>query len=112
MKQFSNESKTQGFGVGQIVQNTIPLKNLDKVKTLGATIVGCESEYDLMKYASGDMFLCDHGGKLFKLPLEWTDKGRISIKKIVCQNVTVNNTVYYNQFTIKVSSEKRTYCFW
>lgn len=113
MKQFSNESKTQGFGVGQIVQNTIPLKNLDKVKTLSATIVGCKSEYDfLMRYASGDIcFYATMEGNPFKLPLEWTDKGRIYIKKIVCQNVTVNNTVYYNQFTIKVSSEKENILF-
>lgn len=77
-KRFSNESWKQGSGTrGQLVPKTIMLKDMDKVTSVTATVVGVRNEYEfLQRLSTGDV--CFYGTMKeneFQIPLEWSDGG-------------------------------------
>ncbi len=106
-KQFSNESRTQGFGSGQLVQNTILLKDLDKVTSLTATAIGANNEYSfLQRFSSGD--ICFYGtvdGNSFRLPLEWQDRSKMYVQTKVQNTISIDDKIYYEEYDVKVGSQ-------
>lgn len=108
VKQFSNESRKQGFGCGQIVQSTIPLKDLNKVTSISASVVGAASELDIIeRFTTGDVSLYGTiDGCPFKIPIEWTDNSTISMRKKIAEKVYVDDIPYYDSFEIETNSKK------
>ncbi|MDR3598075.1 hypothetical protein [Clostridium sp.] len=109
-KQFSKESRMQGFGSGQIVQNTIMLKDMDKITSFTATAVGVRNEYEFVqRVSSGDV--CFYGtkeGSPFKVPLEWQENEEFFICKEVHQKISMGQTFYYEKYKVQTSSNGDT----
>lgn len=110
VKQFSKESRMQGFGSGQIVQNTIMLKDMDKITSFTATAVGVRNEYEFVqRLSSGDV--CFYGtkeGNPFKVPLEWQENEEFFICKEVHQKISMGQTFYYEKYKVQISSNGDT----
>lgn len=109
VKQFSNESWKQGSGTrGQLVPNTIMLKDMDKVTSVTATVVGAKNEYEfLQRLSSGDV--CFYGitkESAYQVPLEWVDGRLFYMQKEVEQVVSVRGVVYYKQYELHMGSCK------
>lgn len=105
-KQFSDESRTQGFGCGQLVQNTIPLNDLDKITSITATAIGANDEYSfLQRFSSGDISLyAKVEGNPFKIPLEWQDNTLMYVQNTVKNEISIDNKVYYKKYEAKIDS--------
>lgn len=110
-KQFSRESKMQGFGSGQIVENTIMLDELYKVTGLSFTAVGVKNEFEFLeRLSTGDVCIYgtqDKNG--FKLPLEWRDDATFTLGRTVHKKIRLDETVYYNKYQIEANSEGDIY---
>ena len=76
VKQFSNESKQQGFGHEQIVQSAIKFREINKVTELSASVVGVSNDIEFMKrLGDGDVvFYAAIEGCPLKIPLEWHEE--------------------------------------
>ncbi|MCH5250687.1 MAG: hypothetical protein J1E98_12170 [Lachnospiraceae bacterium] len=107
VKQFSNESKMQGFGHEQIVQNAIKLKDIDKVRTITASAVGVSNDIEFIKRLGvGDVsFYGIIDGNPFKMPLEWCEGGSYFLYKEIYRGVYVNEKQYFDKYKIQISSE-------
>lgn len=112
-KQFSKESRMQGFGSGQIVQNTIMLKDIDKITSFTATAVGVNNGYEFVqRLSSGDV--CFYGakeGSPFKVPLEWQDQGEFFLCKELHRKISIAQTFYYEKYEVQTSSNGDTILF-
>ena len=110
VKQFSNESRKQGFGLGQIVQNTISFDDLDKIESLTATSVGASNEYELFNnITNGDVcFYAKLKDNQIELPIEFKEGFLFSISKNVNNQVFSNNKLYYSKYkyTINIEGEQ------
>lgn len=109
VKQFSNESWKQGSGTkGQLVPNTIMLKDMSKVTSVTATAVGVRNEYEfLQRLSTGDV--CFYGTtkeNALQMPLEWIDGRIFYMHKEVEQIVSIKNIVYYEQYELSMGSDK------
>lgn len=108
-KQFSQESRRQGFGSGEIVQNTIMLKDMDKVTSLTATAVGVKNEFEFLKRLStGD--ICFYGtteDNKIKVPLAWDEYCKHYLSKQVKQPVSINEEIFYNEYEVFMSSDNK-----
>lgn len=97
VKQFSIESRKQGFGVGPVVRNTITDKDVDKVDTITMLAVGaCNEQEFLEKLEAGDV--CMYGvtkDSLIERPLEWKEDEVKVYKQEVDEAVGIKRTVYY-----------------
>lgn len=106
VKQFSQESKRQGFGSGEIVQNTIMVKDLDKVTSITATAIGVSNEFEFMqRLSTGD--ICFYGttkDNQIKVPIAWDENSKQYLQKQVNKNVSINGTIYYETYKIILSS--------
>lgn len=113
LKQFSRESRIQGFGTGEIVQNTISLSGEEKITSITATVIGVNNELDfLQKLATGDV--CFYGTtekNRIKVPIKWSDKNKYFIRKEVKQKVIVDGIVYYEKYQISMSSDKEIFFY-
>ena len=109
VKQFSIESKKQGFGEGQIVKNTILLKDMDKVKSISATVVGATNEYDfLRRIKDGDICIYGTiGNSSIELPLEWQGDTKYVIGRIVNRKISVADVVYYDKYEVEVDTDSK-----
>ena len=109
VKQFSHESRRQGFGSGEIVQNTITLKDMDKLTSLTATAVGVRNEFEfLQRLSTGD--ICFYGttdDNKIKVPLAWDEYCKHYISRQVTQQVIVGEEVFYNEYEVIISSDKK-----
>lgn len=106
VKQFSQESKRQGFGSGEIVQNTIMIKDLDKVTSITATAIGVNNEFEFMqRLSTGD--ICFYGttkDNKIKVPIAWDENSRQYLQRQVNKSVSVGNIIYYETYKIILSS--------
>lgn len=106
VKQFSQESKRQGFGSGEIVQNTIMVKDLDKVTSITATAIGVSNEFEFMqRLSTGD--ICFYGttkDNQIKVPIAWDENSKQYLQRQVNKNVSINGTIYYETYKIILSS--------
>lgn len=113
VKQFSNESRKQGFGESAIVQNTIMLDVQEKITSITASAVGASNLYEFMKMiGSGD--ICLYGkleGNKIELPIEWNNESICFVKEIVKGEISVNGKVYFNQYERQFSSEGKIMLF-
>lgn len=108
-KQFSQESRRQGFGSGEIVQNTIMLKDMDKVTSLTATAVGVKNEFEfLQRLSTGD--ICFYGtteDNKIKVPLAWNEYCKHYLSKQIKQSVSINKKTFYNEYEVFISSNNK-----
>ena len=106
VKQFSQESKRQGFGSGEIVQNTIAIQDLDKVTSMTATAIGAKNEFEFMqRLSTGDV--CFYGTtkeNQIKVPIAWDEDNRHYLEKQVNKSVSINGKIYYETYRIIWSS--------
>ena len=106
IKQFSNESKKQGFGHEQLVQNAIKRADMSKIKTITASVVGAKNEIDFLKrFNSGDVsFYTKVDGTSFVIPIEW-EGGKINfIMKKIEQPLGVGGCIYYESYRIQLGA--------
>ena len=107
VKQFSNESKKQGFGHEQLVQNAIKVEDMDKVKEISASVVGASNEYEfLQRLGSGDVsFYGKMKGVPISIPLEWKEGSIYYLTEAVEQEISVGGKQYYEKYKIRTSSQ-------
>lgn len=107
VKQFSNESRKQGCGIEQMVQNAIKVSDMDKVKELTASVVGAGNEYEFLKrLGAGDVnFYGVLKGSPFMVPLEWHEKSVYVLCKEVNSCVCIAGKQYYDKYKLQTSSE-------
>lgn len=100
VKQFSNESRKQGFGIGPTVQNTIMIKDIEKVTSITASAVGASNQFEfLQRLSEGDV--CLYGtleGCPIPLPLEWHDDSTYVIRERVHKTLGIESRVFYKEY--------------
>lgn len=108
VKQFSNESKKQGFGTEQIVQNAIKQADIKKVKEITASVVGATNEYEFMqKLGTGDVSLYGKiEGNPFSIPFEWTENAVYYITKQTNVDICVGGRKFYESYKIRAGSNE------
>ena len=108
MKQFSNESKKQGFGHEQLVQNAIKVADIGKVKEITASVVGASDEYEFIKkLGTGDVsFYAKLEGTPFSVPVEWQEDSVYYIEQDVNKKVSVAGKQFYDSYKITLSSRE------
>ena len=108
VKQFSNESKKQGFGHEQLVQNAIKFGDFRKVTSITASAVGVNNDIELMKrLGDGDVsFYGTIEGSPFQVPLEWHEDILHFLLKEINRGVYVNDKKYYEEYKVRISSEE------
>lgn len=101
-KQFSQESRKQGFGTGYVVQNTINIKDIDTISLITATAVGASNEYEFLQRAcSGDVcFYVTKDENSINLPIEYSETLKLAITKEITNNICIDNKIYYNKYKI------------
>jgi hypothetical protein len=109
-KQFSIESRAQGFGKGQLVQNSILIKDLDKVTSITTTVVGLSDINDFLKrFSSGDVnFYGTIEGSYIKFPIEWQDNIKLFIYKNLQNAISVGGRLYYQEYLVKTDSNNNS----
>lgn len=107
VKQFSNESKKQGFGHEQLVQNAIKEADMSKVKEVTASVVGAANEYDFLKrLGTGDVSLyAKLDGIPFSVPLEWHEGSVYYMVRDVKKEVCIAGKKYYDSYKISSNSK-------
>lgn len=108
VKQFSNESKKQGFGHEQMVQNAIKYGDFSRVTSITASAVGVNNDIEFMKrIGDGDVsFYGTIEGSPIKVPLEWHEEVLHFLWKEINRGVYVNDKKYYEKYRIQISSEE------
>ena len=106
-KQFSNESKKQGFGHEQIVQSAIKFEDINKVTAISASAVGASNDIEFMKrLGDGDVvFYAAIEGSPLKVPLEWHEEDLHFLWKEINRGVYVSDKRYYENYKIRISSK-------
>jgi len=99
-KQFSMESKKQGFGDGQIVPHTIKTYDMNKVISIKGSAIGAKNESDFLdRLAKGDM--CFYGKKDesgIEFPIEWDENSIWGMKRKIANTVSINGNEYYESY--------------
>ncbi len=107
VKQFSIERRKQGTGEVALVKDMIMLKDLDKVKSISATVAGTDSELDILRrFASGD--ICLYGkteGNPYERPIEWAKDAKFIMRKNVEQSISIEDTLYYEKYEVEGTSD-------
>lgn len=106
-KQFCIEKGQQGTGEVPLVKDMIMLKDIDKVESISATIVGTNNEFEILKkFASGDV--CFYGtteGNPYKRPIEWIRNAKFIMCKEVERSISIGNMMYYDKYEIEGTSD-------
>lgn len=107
VKQFSIERRKQGTVDVAIVKDMIMLKDMYKVKSISATVVGIDDEIGLLKrFESGDV--CFYGkiaGNPYERPIECLKNFKFTIQKDMEQHISIGDTVYYEKYKIEKNSD-------
>lgn len=107
VKQFSIEKRKQGTGEVALVKDMIMLKDIDKVKSISATVVGIDDEIGLLKrFAAGD--ICFYGkteGNPYERPIEWAKDAKAIIRQDVEQSISIEDMIYYTKYKIERTSD-------
>ena len=109
LKQFSFESKRQGFGHEQLVQNLITIYDIEKVTEITATAFGVKSEREFIaKIMNGDVTLYGkrEGADVF-YPFGTNTKMYFVIGKTIHQEIKIGEKLFYKQYEIKESSDEK-----
>lgn len=106
VKQFSLESKKQGFGNEQIVQSAIKQADIKKVREITASVVGATNEYEVMqRLKTGDVgFYGKLEGNPFSIPLEWTEGTIYFLKKQMNVDICVGEKKFYDSYESLLTS--------
>lgn len=109
LKQFSIESKRQGFGHGQIVQNLITINDIEKVTEITATAIGVKSEKEFIeKIMNGDVTLYGkRQGADILYPFDNNQKMYFVIGKTIYQEVKIGGELFYSKFEVIESSDEK-----
>lgn len=107
VKQFSNESKKQGFGHEQLVQNAIREADMDKVKEISASVVGAANKYEFLKrLGTGDVsFYAKVEGTPFSIPLEWHEGSVYYMLTQVDEDICIGDKKYYDFYKVSSNSD-------
>ena len=113
VKQFSNESRKQGFGSGPLVQNAIKISDLDNTKEISASVVGAENEYEFLKRISaGDVsFYAKMEGTPFFLPIEWNENSTFYMMTKVDMPISIAGKKFYDFYKVQESSKEERRIF-
>lgn len=107
VKQFSIEKKKQGTGEVALVKDMIMAKDMDKVKSISATVVGIDDEFGFLKrFAAGD--ICFYGkteGNPYERPIEWLKDAKFIMRKDVDQSISIENMLYYEKYEEERTSD-------
>lgn len=107
VKQFSMEKRKQGTGEVALVKDMIMLKDMNKVKSISATVIGANDGFNILKrFASGD--ICFYGkteGNPYERPIEWARDAKFIMRKGVEQSISIGDTLYYEKFEVEGTSE-------
>lgn len=109
LKQFSFESKRQGFGHEQIVQNMITIHDIENVTEITATAIGVKSESEFIeKIMNGDVTLYGkRQGTDILYPFDSNQKMYFVIGKTIHQDVKIGEELFYSKYEIKESSDAK-----
>ena len=106
LKQFSIEKRKQGTGEVALVKDMIMLKDMDKVKSISATVVGNDGFNILKRFASGD--ICFYGkteGNPYERPIEWARDAKFIMRKGVEWSISIGDTLYYEKCDVEGTSD-------
>ena len=107
VKQFSLERRKQGTGEVAIVKDMIMLKDLDKVKSISATVVGSDDGFGILKrFAAGD--ICFYGkteGNPYERPIEWAKDAKFIMRRDIEQSISIGDTLYYEKYEVEGTSD-------
>lgn len=107
VKQFSMERRKQGTSEVALVKDMIMLKDIDKVRSISATVVGADDGFGVLKrFASGD--ICFYGkteGNPYERPIEWAKDAKYIMHKGVKQSISIGDTLYYEKYEIEGTSD-------
>ena len=108
VKQFSNESKKQGFGHEQLVQNAVKEVDMNRVKEVSATVVGVKNEYEILqRLGSGDVsFYAKIEGSPFSIPIEWHENSIYYMTSQIDNAITIAGKQYYDSYKVCADSNK------
>lgn len=108
VKQFSNESKKQGFGHEQLVQNAIKRADFNKIKEITASVVGAANEYEFLKrLGTGDVsFYAKFEGSSFSIPVEWQEGSIYYMIKEIDTPISIAGKKYYDSYKIRANSNE------
>lgn len=109
LKQFSFESKRQGFGHEQIVQNLITINDIEKVTEITATAIGVKSEREFItKIMNGDVTLYGkREGADILYPFGTDNKMYFTIGKTIHQEIKIEEELFYQKYEIIESSDEK-----
>ncbi len=106
VKQFSMEKRKQGTGEVALVKDMIMLKDIDKITSISATVVGMNGGFDILKrFASGD--ICFYGkteGNPYERPIEWAKDAKFIMRKGIKQSISIGGSLYYEKYEIEGTS--------
>lgn len=112
VRQFSRESRIQGFGLGQIVPQTLKFSDLGKMDRVTFNVMGTRNPLEMIKrLESGDICLYtirkSDPYKIY-IPIELPEKIIFFIGKVSHQSVKINDKIYYEQLVYERSSQSHT----
>jgi hypothetical protein len=109
LKQFSFESKRQGFGHEQIVQNLITINDIEKVTEITATAIGVKSEREFIaKIMNGDVTLYGkREGADILYPFGTNSKMYFVIGKTIHQEIKIGEELFYKKYEIIETSDEK-----
>lgn len=101
--QFNMESKKQGCGISQIVQNAIKFEDLSQNAHISANVIGTESVYEFIsKLEAGDVSLYARKDNCsIELPIEWNENNKFSLQQNVNSTISLSGKDYYNNYTLE-----------
>lgn len=108
VKQFSMEKRKQGTGEVALVKDMIMLKDMDKVKSISATVVGNEGGFDVLeRFSTGD--ICFYGkteGNPYESPIEWAKNAKFILRGEVKGAIFIGDTLYYEKYGVEETSDR------
>lgn len=111
LKQFSNESRQQGCGLGPIIERTIDFDNIGQVSNLHCSAIGITSYPDLIsKLKFGEVNL--YGKQSINdipLPIEYNENTQYLIEETYKNSVKIKNKIFYKEFKVKFISDNQVW---
>lgn len=102
VKQFSIDSRKQGFGEGPVMSKRITIDELKNVEKMTTETVGVSSLDELLKrFSTGDVSIYTEFGGGIPVPLPWSDQLSASMTITIKDTIGVKDRVYYHEFILK-----------
>ena len=106
-RQFTLESNKQGSGRGQIVPRTVCINDINKYKSLQATVIDTKSPFEFVRRLSdGDacFYVKDSKSDIW-LPVETTGKTEFFVSQYVDKDISIGDRTYYSKYEITYAAD-------